>query len=516
MKLISLCFLGLFASVAVGQTTQPASAVHFMIDAGRDVHAISPLIYGVNRPCQGAYSHLTLSRLGGNRWTCYNWTNNASNAGNDYHYQNDAFLGGGDHPGGAVATGLADATRGGYAILLTVPINGRVSADKRGGGDVRKSAEYLETRFRPEYPFKFGAFTLHPDPNSAVVYQDEFVNWVATTYPAARVFFSLDNEPAIWSQTHAEAHAERLTYDELIDKSVAYAAAIKSVAPAALVFGPADYGWSGFTTLQNAPDSAEHGNFTAYYLKRLAQAQGVYGRRLLDVLYEHWYPEARAGGERITTADASPAVAEARMQAPRSLWDEHYVESSWIARNSTHGPIVLLPRLKGLIDANYPGTRLSISEYNYGGGNDISGAIAEADVLGIFGTADLFAACEWPLGRREPFVAAAFDMYRNFDGHGGAFGGQSIYARSDDVQDTSVYASVDGAAIVLVMINKRTSETEAEISIAGWHGWTNGDVFQLTAKSAAPAPAGTIEPGLDPADFNFTMPPMSVTALVLR
>jgi hypothetical protein len=271
--------------------------------------------------------------------------------------------------------------------------------------------------------------------------------------------------------------------------------------------------------LQNAPDSVEHGNFTAYYLKCLSQAQDIYGRRLLDVLDVHWYPEARAGGERITTADAAPAVAAARMQAPRSLWDEHYAESSWIARNSTHGPIVLLPRLQALIDANYPGTRLSVSEYNYGGGNDISGAIAEADVLGIFGRADLFAACQWPLSRREPFVAAAFDMYRNFDGHGGSFGEKSIFAQSDTAEGASVYASLDSAgagSLTLVMINKRSSETEANISIAGWRGWTNGDAFQLTAKSPAPTAVGTIEPGVDPADFTFTLPPLSVTTLVLH
>jgi hypothetical protein len=44
-----------------------------------------------------------MGRIGGNRWTAYNWETNASNAGSDYLYQNDTYLGGGSAPGGAVA-----------------------------------------------------------------------------------------------------------------------------------------------------------------------------------------------------------------------------------------------------------------------------------------------------------------------------------------------------------------------------------------------------------------------------
>jgi hypothetical protein len=505
-------------NAAAAQATQPITAVHFSIDAARDVHPISRFIYGINRLCQGQYQHLTLTRLGGNRWTCYNWTNNASNAGNDYHYQNDGFLGGGNRPGGAVAAALDQNV----AVILTVPINGYVSADKRADGDVRLSGtDYLAARFRPEQPAKGAAFTVTPDPNSPVVYQDEFVNWVKTEYPAGfsdpgrPIFFMLDNEPAIWSQTHAEAHPAKLTYEELADKSIAYAAAVKSVAPSTLIFGPAEYGWSGFMTLQNAPDSKEHGDFLTYYLARMADAEAVHGHRLLDVLDVHWYPEARAGTVRITARDASAPVAAVRMQAPRSLWDKTYTESSWIAR--AHGPIALLPQLQSRLNA-YPGTRLSISEYNYGGWADISGAIAEADVLGIFGRANLFAACEWPLSRQEPFTAAAFAMYRDIDGNGSALGDTSVFAANDDAADTSIYASLDShdpKRMVLVAINKTDGPIDATMNITGAPAWASADVYQLTSAAPQPKSAGIIHPA-DPAVLRYTLPPLSVSTLVLR
>lgn len=156
---------------------------------------------------------------------------------------------------------------------------------------------------------------------------------------------------------------------------------------------------------------------------------------MLDV---HWYPEAQGDGKRIVTPDSSAPVAAARVQAPRSLWDPSYVEKSWITQWSTKGPIELIPRLQRKIDENYPGTKLAITEYNYGGGGHISGAIAEADVLGILGRQGVFAANEWPMAKDESFIAAGYRMFRDFDGKNAAFGDRSISGETDDVEATSL------------------------------------------------------------------------------
>ena len=57
------------------------------IDVKRDVHSISPYIYGTNESYDGA----TATRWGGNRSTSYNWENNASNGGNDYNFTSDNY-----------------------------------------------------------------------------------------------------------------------------------------------------------------------------------------------------------------------------------------------------------------------------------------------------------------------------------------------------------------------------------------------------------------------------------------
>ena len=84
-------------------------------------------------------------------------------------------------PGAPLIGSIENASENKAAIVVTVPINGYVAADKKGDGDVRKSGpDYLKTRFRPEMPTKGSPFTLTPDPDGPIVYQDEFVNWVKT------------------------------------------------------------------------------------------------------------------------------------------------------------------------------------------------------------------------------------------------------------------------------------------------------------------------------------------------
>lgn len=497
-----------------------AAAVNFSVDATQQ-RPISPYIYGENHPDWSKGRRMTLGRLGGNRWTAYNWENNASNAGSDWYHQNDGYLGGGETPGEAVRGPVAAAQAASAAMIVTVPMAGYVAADKGPGGDVAQTPNYLTTRFRQTLPRKNAAFSLAPDLTDGFVYQDEFVSFMRAKFPTAagRIFYSLDNEPDLWADTHPRIHPAKARYDELTAKSRDTAAAIKAVSPESLVFGPVSYGWNGYTTLQDAPDAAGR-DFVEHFLDAMRQAELAAGRRLVDVLDLHWYPEAQSStGVRVTADDASDAVAAARVQAPRSLWDPSYTETSWITQWSTNGPIRLLPRMQGKIAAKYPGTRLALTEYYYGGGGHISGGIAQADALGVFGREGLFAAALWPLGATDQrFIYGAFAMFRNFDGAGGAFGDTSLAAATTDVAKTSVYASRDAAApsrLVIVAINKTAGALSTDLAIANAPALAQADVYQLTAASATPQRVGTLTLGSGNA-LRYTLPAMSVTTLVLR
>ncbi len=510
--LLSVPFPG---QMAAGQT------VVFEID-GAKKQPISPYIYGTNQPdWQGHGKYLALTRWGGNRITAYNWETNASNAGSDWQHQNDDCLSKSAVPGEPVGKLVADAHAANAAVVVTVPVAGFVAADKLGGGDVNRTPDYLKTRFLPSLPRKNARFGFPPDLRDGRVFQDEFVWWLERTFPEARkdprrtIFYALDNEPDLWASTHARIHPKKASYEEIVRLGAEYAAAIKAVAPKALVFGPVNYGWQGMVDFQDAPD-AQGRDFLSFYLQQMQQAEQKARHRLLDVLDIHWYPEAQGGNVRVCEDDARPEVAAARVQAPRSLWDPNYTEKSWITQWSTRGPIRLLPRLREKIEQNYPGTRLAITEYYYGGGADISGALAQADVLGTLGREGVFAAALWHTGRTDDrFIYAAFAMYRNCDGKGHGFGETSLAAQTTDVGRTSVYASLDARRrVVLVAINKSTQAVPVRIRLSNCPKIARVAVFRLTKAVAQPVRDDNF-PAVQPTRLDCNLPAQSVSTLVL-
>jgi autotransporter-associated beta strand protein len=566
--------LGLVALASCSIASAQTPSVNFSLNTASTA-AISPYIYGINGTSLGSYSNPTFERTGGNRITAYNWTNNDSNAGSDWYYENDGAYSSSTTAGAGMASAITPALNGNAGIVVAVPINGYVAKDRLGGNaDVRYypgtstfDPNWLSDRFVPEQPAKPGgpaSFTLTPSPTSTVVYEDEFVNWVKTTYPAGfttntttPIWFEMDNEPDLWASTHAELRPvvagsvttsnplgtpTPVTYAELVQKTTAYATAIKAVAPNTKIFGPVSYGWNGYTTLQNAPDSGADGDFLTYYLNQMAAASKTANlqtadKRLVDVLDLHWYPEAQGAGIRIVTADSGysgstlSALMTARIQAPRSLWDTTYTESSWIT-SSLGGPIYLLPREQAKITAvatannnalaAYVPNQISISEYNYGGGDDISGGIAQADVLGIFGQQGLLSANEWPMASNESYIGGGFLMYRNYDGKGSTFGDTSvaITGNSTNAANASLYASEDSknlGRMVLVAINKTTGNLTDQIPLPtapNGNAFTIALVYKLTAASSTPQFADEIFVS-NPATFSYTMPGYSVNTIAL-
>jgi mannan endo-1,4-beta-mannosidase len=503
-----------------------AADIHFLIMSDTVVGPISPYIYGINDE-EPAGSGATLRRLGGNRLTGYNWVNNASNAGKDWNHTSDnwlcdqAHLADGDQPGALAKNFIEENQKTGMESLVTLPMAGYVAADKNGEVEEKETAP--SKRWKPVIFHKKGKFTLAPHPKDRFVYDDEFVNFLVSNYKTAAEggvkFYDLDNEPGIWSQTHPRIHPKPTNYWEMANLTERLAFAVTKVDPTAQILGPVSYGWQEFLNLQNSPDSEEinktEGTFLDFYLRQMKALEGHDGRRLLHILDLHWYPEVQANSKRITEGDTSPESVEARLQAPRSLWDPGYVEKSWITQSSTQGkPIQLIPWLKEKIDRDYPGTGLGFSEYDYGAGEHVSGGLAQADALGIFGKYGVTLAAFG--GKLKSYNLAAFHLYRDYDGKGSAFGNTEVSSGSDDITQTSVYAATDSkrpGTLWVVVLNKNQKDSlSGKFEIQGKTGYKTWMRYGFDAQSTQIKPSGT---GLlSQNKFDYSLPPLSANLFI--
>jgi hypothetical protein len=535
---VSMRWPGKVLVVCAGLAAEPGAevAVSFTIDVTRDVRAISPLIYGSNAGELTAADGVSFRRSGGNRLTGYNWENNASHAGTDWQNSSDNLLGGGNTPGKSMMDFQDQAAAAGAATLITLPAAGYVSKDKQGTvseAETAPSARWAKVVFEKGEPF-----TATPDTTDGEVYTDEFVDLLVRKYGSAATangvkHYSVDNEPALWPTTHPRIHPAKPTCVEVAEKNAAVAIAVKKVDPQARIFGGVFYGYAEYQDLQGAADwktvspNGKYAWYIDYFLDEMKKASDKAGKRLLDVLDIHWYPEA-SGDKRIIDATAtSEKDRVARLQAPRSLWDSAYVETSWISQwatpkqttgGSVPGPVNLIPRILASIDKYNPGTRLAITEYNYGLADQISGGLAQADFLGVLAKTGVYAAAYWQLHEKPVYVSAAFRLFRNYDGKGGAFGGVSAAALSSDNENASVYASFDagGDELHVIAINKHGTETvKGTFNVTSPVPMTQGKVYGFDKSGAAIAEKAAVG-SITGNAFTYVLPAMSASHFILK
>src|SRR2546425_12685879 len=526
-------------------TATPVSAaadVTITIDPTK-TKPISPWIYGINfySGVSGAPPLLTLDRAGGNRWTAYNWVTNASNAGSDYIYNNDNYLSSSNVPAEAVRSFIAGDQAKGVASLVTFQLQGLVSADENGPVSVANPPDL--TRFKRVVDKKSTVssvpFTVTPPATDANVYMDEFL-WaldqklpgIFGANPAHPTFVSLDNEPELWNSTHLEVQGHSpVTSDSYIAKTINFSKALKDQFPSVLIFGPVHYGFQGIYNWQGELSATPTGTnwFPDKYFTALKTASAAYGKPLVDVYDFHWYAEVYdANGTRILNLNGTTltdAQVQLIVQSPRDLWDPTFHDDNnsnpWIYNELGQTPINILGRLQAKINAEFPGMKIAITEYENGGWNHIAGAIAQADNLGTFGAQGVFAANFWPPNGTYSYALAGFRAFRGFDGANASFGDTSLQAKPRNVKNVVVYASSDSTTpgrIVFVAINRSTSPQVTAINGQSLSGTAH--LYQMTASSTQgqnpvqPVPAGQMP--VSGSSLTITLPPLSVTTIEVR
>ncbi|MCL2053822.1 MAG: glycoside hydrolase family 44 protein [Oscillospiraceae bacterium] len=525
--------LPLFGAVAYAEAETPNTGwndtgrIDVRITASRGHVPISPYIYGLS--ADGSLSSVTVhaAKNTGAELSSYNWESNFSNTGEAGNNANNMSLIRG-YSGSALNTPalntqmlVAKAGRNNIpARFVTLQMMGFVARDSLG----EVTLEDVHERFDTVLFGKHGDYLSVPDVDDGVVYMDEYVSFLTNSYGRASAGgingYFLDSKPEEWVLHYPVLELPPLTADSLLEKSEQLAAAVKKIDRSALVLGPSVSGLGAYVNLHNISDTENyadtHSWFIDYYLDRMKQASDTAGVRLLDVLDLHYITEANDFlREPVVTSNTIFSNSE-RMQATRLLWDGSYTENSVSAiRHKQHTPII--PTLMASIRIYYPGTKLSFSEYNFGGGGHISGAIAQADALGIFARYGVYMACLAPNTAEFAYQKSAINLYTNYDGEGSSFGDTMVRTDNGGDNMSSVYAAISGgdeSTLKAVLINKNNSEQkQADIKIEAQIAYDSAEVYSINGRSFEIRKTDFVS-DIENNSFTYLMEPLTVYLFV--
>lgn len=479
-----------------------STSVAVTINTLANRHLISPYIYGINTLNQTDITNLSpkIVRFGGNEATNYNWKLLTYNAGGDWFFE-DFGLGGVD------SMQLTKFALGaGSQMLTTMPMLGWVA---QGSGhwsfSVKKYGAQCKTdpnnsdAGNGQKPDCSTAITTAADTSAYYPLVDIPANcpsgtsdgttcldrqtWsqtFASTFgnntcivPYTAItschFYDMDNEPEIWGGSHKDVHPIDTGYSELSNLFETQGAQLKSWDPAAVRFGPItccyNFLWSAG---HSGDDRGAHAgiDFVPWWLNQVNWLDQINGARTLDVFDVHSY----FGDNIDTTGYTNPQLRTETNKYLRTYWDPTYYnkgdDQSWMTTTQPNrGTTFLIPRLKALVNATYPGTPLSFTEWeSFFNEWEFATALSDTDAYGVMGREGLSFSTRWggpsatDTTTNQPHPNyQSFKLWTNYDGANHGFASLSVSDQSSVNPDQFVsYAALDttGTTMTIMVLNK--------------------------------------------------------------
>jgi len=510
--------------------------VNVTVNVLTDRHFISPFVYGVNFPNNPAYvqdTGTTMVRWGGNAATPYNWKNFDTNASADWYFQNRPWDSSASPawPVDSVQYITAVKNAGGFPIM-TVGMLPWVAKDGLFNSVSFSISKYAYTacKINPYYSDD-GDGTKAPcggsttnyvtsnDPNDAYVplldsqnagdpagsvYRNQWVTSLAAAFGNSGAcpvpyfpngschFYDMDNEIDIWSGTHRDVHQAGSGYNELSNTFVSESRAVKGWDPLAVRFGPVSCCWYYYWNLPSATDNkGTHANvdFLPWWLNDVYWQDQIAGSRSLDALDVHAYTDADPS--QLSLANQRALA----LSITQDWWNPGFHTPAWFGSNSVTSSQALdgnpfrIPRMRAMVNANYPGTPLAMTEWSFAmaGESDFSTALADADAWGILGRERVTYSTRWTAADPANAAYNALKLYTNYDGAHHGFNAISVSATHNaDPALFSVYGTTNpaGTSLTLVVVNKDPSNAAQTTLNLG--GFTPSQVTTYTLSQSSP------------------------------
>jgi Glycoside hydrolase family 44 len=469
-------------------------------------HLISPYIYGINTLTPSDITNLSpkLARFGGNETSDYNWKLLTYNSGSDYYFS-DFGLGGVDS---VQLTKFAVGS--GSQMLTTMPMLGWVAQASGWSYSVKKYGAQCSVApsnsdagngQKPDCstrittgPVTDAYYPLVATPSdcptgttdgTTCLDRQTWAQALASAFgnstcivPYSPItschFYDMDNEPEIWAGPHGDVHPSGTGYSELSNLFVTEGTQLKTWDPSAVRFGPItccyNFLWSAGTS---GDDRSAHAgiDFVPWWLNQVNWLDQINGTRTLDVFDIHAY-----FGDNISTSGyTNPQLRIETNKYLRTYWDPTYYNSgddqSWMTTTQPNrGVTFLIPRLKALANATYPGTPLAFTEWeSFFNEWEFATALSDADAYGVMGREGLSFSTRWggpsatDSATNQPHPNyQSFKLYTNYDGAKHGFGTLSVSDQSSANPDLFVsYAALDvtGTTMTIMVLNKDPGNT---------------------------------------------------------
>ena len=543
--------------------TSPGSAnVAVSINTLANRHQISPYIYGINTANANNISGMApaLVRWGGNQTSNYNWKSFTYNSGGDWFFEDFGLPNSIGNISDSVLL-VKYTVNAGSRILTTMPTldwvaketghwsysvkrfgrQCKVNPNNPDGGNGQKPD--CKTRVNTEpvtdayYPL---VDTASDCTTSLCIYRDEWMKALSAAFgsdtcnvPYSPItschFYDMDNEPEIWDGPHGDVHPVHPGYTELANRFELKGIKLREWDPNAIRFGPVTCCWNYFWTAgSSGDDKAAHAgiDFLPWWLNQINWLDRINGARTLDVFDVHAYVGPNIDTSKFTNAQKRAAAG----MVYRTYWDPKYYnagnDADWITTTQPNrGVTFLIPRLKALVNAIYPGTPLSFSEWESflvpQSEWDFATALSDADAFGVMGREGLSFSTRWggpdatdDTTRLPHPNFQAMRLYTTYDGAHHQFGSLSVLDRNSANQDLfTSYAALDstGTAMTIMVLNKDPNNT-ANVTF-------NLNSFSATtykAYSLVSTNPGAITPSAStPWSATQSFAPYSITLLVV-
>jgi hypothetical protein len=286
-------------------------------------------------------------------------------------------------------------------------------------------------------------------------------------------FYDMDNEPEIWNGSHRDIHHAQPGYAELSNIFEKIGGDLKTWDPSAVRFGPVTCCYS-YLWQAGGGDRGTHAgiDFAPWWLNQINWLDQINGYRTLDVFDIHAY----FGDNIDTTGFTNPHLRTEVNKYLRTYWDPTYYtagdDADWITTTQPNRAVpFLIPRVKAMVNAIYPGTPISFTEWeSFFTEWEFATALSDADAYGVMGREGLSFSTRWGgpsayntdgngnniLTQPHPNYTS-FKLWTNYDGAKDGFGTLSISDQSSVNPDVFVsYAALDatGNTMTIMVLNK--------------------------------------------------------------